>query len=80
MESMIEVTIKQGRKRQIRRMVVKTGFKVKGLKRTHIGTIEIKGVGIGNYRRLTGREITYLKKATADKQQTANRKQIAGKK
>ena len=67
MESMLEITIKQGRKRQIRRMVAKTGFKVKGLKRTQIGALEIKGVGVGNYRKLTGREIGYLKKTTAGK-------------
>jgi len=63
-ESLLEVTIRQGLNRQIRRVMAKVGFKVKSLKRTKIGNIGIKGLGIGASRKLTKRQIDYLRKAT----------------
>jgi 23S rRNA pseudouridine2605 synthase len=63
-ESLVEVTISEGRNRQVRRMFLKSGHKVKGLKRTHIGKMELKGLGVGKFRALTGKEIGYLKKVT----------------
>jgi 23S rRNA pseudouridine2605 synthase len=65
-ESMIEVTIRQGLNRQIRRMLAKIGLPVKSLTRTKIGRLEIRGLGVGKSRPLTTSEVTYLKKATTD--------------
>lgn len=62
--TLLEIIISEGKKRQIRRMIAKVGYKIKTLKRTHIGKIPIKGVGTGQYRPLTKSEINYLKKAT----------------
>lgn len=59
--STIEITISQGLNRQIRRMLAKVGLKVKSLKRTKIGKIEIRGLGVGKSRALTSVEIRYLK-------------------
>ena len=64
-ESLIELTIRQGRNRQVRRMLLSVGLKVKKLKRTQIGAITLRGVGIGHFKPLTSRQISYLKKATA---------------
>jgi len=61
-ESLIEITIKRGMKRQIRRTLAKAGYTVKALKRTKIGEITDKGLGIGKFRLLTGKEVNYLKK------------------
>jgi 23S rRNA pseudouridine2605 synthase len=61
-ESLIEVTIRQGLNRQVRRMLAKIGLPVRTLTRTRIGKIEIRGLGVGKFRPLTESEIAYLKK------------------
>jgi 23S rRNA pseudouridine2605 synthase len=65
-ESMIEITIRQGLNRQVRRMLARVGLPVKSLTRTKIGKLEIRGLGVGKSRPLTKPEVTYLKKATSD--------------
>lgn len=61
-ESLIEITIRQGLNRQIRRMLAKVDLPVKSLKRTQIGTITDRGLGVGKFRPLTNAEVQYLKK------------------
>jgi len=63
-ETLLEITIRQGLNRQVRRTFAHLGFKVKALKRTQIGNIVLKGIAIGGYKPLTGAQISYLKKAT----------------
>ena len=65
-ESIIEITIRQGLNRQIRRMLAKVGLPVKSLTRTKIGRLAIRGLGISKSRPLTKSEVTYLKKATTN--------------
>ena len=65
-KSLIEITIRQGLNRQIRRMLARVGLPVKSLKRTRIGKIDSKGLGVGRFRTLTRAEITSLKKVTVD--------------
>lgn len=60
-ESMIEISIKQGLNRQIRRMFANVGLIVKSLKRTHFAKLDSRGLGVGNYRTLTQKEVDYLK-------------------
>lgn len=64
LETVLEVTIRQGLNRQIRRTMARVGFKVKSLKRTQIGNIRTKGLGPGAWRPLTASEVRYLYKAT----------------
>lgn len=64
-ESLIEITIRQGLNRQVRRMLAKVGLGVKSLKRTRIGKLTARGIGVGKFRQLTKAEVTYLKKVTA---------------
>lgn len=64
-ESMIEVTIRQGLNRQVRRMLAKVSLAVKSLKRTQIGKLNARGLGLGKFRALTRAEVAYLKKTTA---------------
>lgn len=61
-ESLLEITIRQGLNRQVRRMLAKVGLKVKSLKRTKIGKLTARGVGIGKFRTLTKTEVAQLKK------------------
>ena len=63
-ESLIEVTLRQGLNRQVRRMLAKVGLPVKSLKRTRIGRLNTRGLGVGKFRPLTTSEIAYLRKAT----------------
>lgn len=65
-ESSIEITIRQGLNRQVRRMLAKVGLPVKSLTRTQVGKLTIRGLGVGKFRTLTRSEIAYLKNATAD--------------
>lgn len=66
-ESVLRITIRQGLNRQIRRSLARVGFKVKSLRRTEIGPVTIKGVGIGSYKKLTKGSIGALVKAVGKK-------------
>jgi 23S rRNA pseudouridine2605 synthase len=63
-QSSLEISLKQGMNRQIRRMLASVGLNVKSLKRTRIGRIEIRGLGTGRYRLLSKTEVAYLFKVT----------------
>lgn len=63
-ETLLEISIRQGLNRQVRRTFAHLGYKVMALKRTQIGNIVLKGIAVGAYKRLTGAQISYLKKAT----------------
>lgn len=53
----LEMTITEGRNRQVRRMIEAAGSKVLKLVRTAIGPIRIGDLPIGKWRRLTGEEV-----------------------
>jgi len=63
-ESLLEITIRQGLNRQVRRMLAKVELPVKSLKRTRIGKLDARGLGVGKFRTLTKAEIAYLKSVT----------------
>ncbi len=65
-ESSIEVTIRQGLNRQVRRMLANVGLRVKSLTRTRIGKLTPRGLGVGRFRPLTQAEVAYLMKTTQD--------------
>lgn len=56
----LEITIHEGRNRQIRRMIEAVGSKVLKLVRTKIGSLEIGELTIGSYRKLTDVELAKL--------------------
>ena len=60
--SWIQITIKEGRNRQIRRMAEASGVVVTKLKRISFAGISIEGVPIGTYRELTEKELARLKR------------------
>ncbi len=60
--SWIEITIHEGRKRQIRRMLEKTGHPVLRLKRVRINGLELGELPVGAYRYLTPEEVKKLKR------------------
>ncbi len=65
--SVIEVTLSEGRNRQVRRMLAKAGCHVKKLVRVQMGPLRLKGVRIGEWRELTPAELRSLRRA-ADRQ------------
>ena len=55
--SRIEIKIIEGRKRIIRKVFAKLGYKVKDLKRTAIGGLKLDNIAEGNYRVLSEDEL-----------------------
>ena len=53
----IELTIHEGRNRQVRRMCEAVGHPVRELVRTRFGPLTLAGLAPGEYRRLTAREL-----------------------
>ena len=60
--AMFEITIREGRNRQIRRMLAAVGCEVKKLTRIKFAGLTLDGVEVGKYRRLTSKEIKSLYK------------------
>jgi 23S rRNA pseudouridine2605 synthase len=58
--SFIEITLHEGRNRQVRRMLEAIGSKVLKLVRTEIGGLRIGDLPIGRYRELTPAEVILL--------------------
>lgn len=56
----VEMTIHEGRNRQVRRMFQAVGYDVKALKRTHFAGLTLHGVARGAHRTLTNEEILSL--------------------
>jgi len=77
----IEVTLTEGRNREIRRMLLKMGYKVRRLMRVAIGPITDRGLKTGNYRELTPDEVEQLREACSKpvprpKRRRSRRKEI----
>ena len=61
-ESTFELTLKEGRKREIKRMCHQAGLKALHLVRIKFAHLTAKDLKIGQWRYLTGKEVTQLKK------------------
>lgn len=59
-ETTVELTLKEGRNRQIRRMCSFLGLKIKRLTRTAIGDVRLGSLPPGKWRHLKENEIAYL--------------------
>ncbi|MGD0436113.1 MAG: pseudouridine synthase [Bryobacteraceae bacterium] len=60
----LEITIREGRNRQVRRMIEAIGSSVRKLVRTEIGGLRIGNLPIGKYRELTAGEVELLAKGS----------------
>jgi len=63
-ESLLEITVWQGANLQIRRILARVGLDLRSLRRTRIGKIDDKGLGVGKFRVMSDEEVKYLEKAT----------------
>ncbi|HEV7845976.1 MAG TPA: pseudouridine synthase [Thermoleophilaceae bacterium] len=61
---MVELTIREGRKRQVRRMIEAVGHRVIELERVAFGPLGLRGLEPGKSRRLTKTELERLRRAT----------------
>jgi 23S rRNA pseudouridine2605 synthase len=60
---MLEIVIREGRKRQVRRMCEAVGHRVTALERIAFGPLRLERLLEGDYRRLTPAEVERLRKA-----------------
>lgn len=61
--SEVEITIHEGKNRQVRKMFKALGYKVIELERISIGELRIGRLKLGHYRKLNKSELDYLKRA-----------------
>jgi 23S rRNA pseudouridine2605 synthase len=61
----LEITIKEGRKRQVRRMCVAVGYPVVELVRIAFGPLRLGELAPGKHRRLTAAEVERLRQSAA---------------
>ncbi len=60
--AVVEISIHEGKNRQVRKMFAAVGNRVQSLERTAIGDIRLGHLQTGHYRKLTREEIDYLKR------------------
>jgi 23S rRNA pseudouridine2605 synthase len=61
--STVEVELREGRKRQVRRMLAAFGHEVITLQRTRFGPVELAALAPGAWRRLRAGEVAALRRA-----------------
>lgn len=64
-KTLLSVTLKEGRNRQIRRVAEALGHPVTALHRIKIGSLSLGNLPRSRYRLLTGKEVAQLKRATS---------------
>ncbi len=65
----LEMTLYEGRNRQIRKMCAAAGLEVTRLRRIRIGNISVNGIAPGTYRVLTQRETDRLRSLAKQKRE-----------
>ena len=65
--TVLQITIKEGRNRQIRKMCEKVGLEVIRLKRTEIAGVKLGMLGVGKWRDLNEKELNRLMNISASK-------------
>jgi len=78
-KSLLHITLREGKNRQIRRMVEIVGRTVISLKRVSEGGLRLENLGVGEYRRLSNAEVDSLLRSqvVSTKQSTRKGKQVA---
>ncbi len=63
--TVIELTLAEGKNREVRRMLAKLGHKVMTLTRIAVGPVSLKGLPMGAWRHLTAQEVALLHRVAA---------------
>jgi len=61
--SVLEIGLREGRNREIRRVLARLGHRVRKLKRVAIGPVTDKGLKVGGWRKLGAKEVAGLKRS-----------------
>jgi 23S rRNA pseudouridine2605 synthase len=61
-KSILEITLREGRNREVRRMLAGVGHRVKDLTRIKLGPLTLEGLTPGSFRELTPREVKELQR------------------
>jgi 23S rRNA pseudouridine2457 synthase len=59
-DSWLELTIREGRNRQVRRMTAAVGFPTLRLVRVAIGSWQLEGLAAGEWRELSGPQLAHV--------------------
>ena len=62
--AVVELTLREGRKRQVKRMLKSVGHPVLALRRTRVGPLTLGDLAVGTWRHLTAEEVELLARAT----------------
>lgn len=76
--ALVELTIHEGRNRQVKRMLEAVGHRVKRLHRSRYGPLEVGGLEPGAWRELEASEVEQLRRATTDSPPRARAPRRAG--
>ncbi len=74
-----EVTIREGRKRQVRRMAEAVGHRVRALERVQLGPLRLGTLAPGEHRRLKAPEIEALRRAASPAGPRRGRGRVGGR-
>jgi 23S rRNA pseudouridine2457 synthase len=69
--SEVEISITEGKNRQIRRMLSELGYELTSLQRISVGPLQLGDLAPGEFRDLTPSEVTGLKEAARSPKPTA---------
>ena len=58
--SLVEITIHEGKNHQVKKMFESVGYKVSKLKRTNYANLDLTNLRVGEYRKLSNKEIAIL--------------------
>ena len=58
----VRITLREGKNREIRRLLARLEFDVHRLERIRIGPLKLKGIASGSWRKLTGKEVAMLRR------------------
>jgi len=72
--TLLEIDLREGRNRQIRRMLAQLGHPVRQLTRVRIGNLTMRGLGPGKFRPLTSEEIKSLRRLVEQPQKKKTRR------
>lgn len=73
--SLLEITLREGRNRQIRRMLQRLSHPVRQLTRVRIGRLTLRGLGPGKCRPLTEAEVKSLRQSVKSHAKARSRKE-----
>jgi 23S rRNA pseudouridine2605 synthase len=59
--TILEITLREGRNRPIRQILARVGYKIRDVTRIRMGPLTLQGLGVGEFRHLTGKEISQLR-------------------